>query len=84
MAQEMVQRMFASSAWAASPRQNEIYDVMRALEGQAAEVGQGLRAVGMGGDAMGGTAGWAHACRQATAVGALGCCESMRRPPEDG
>lgn len=31
--------MFASPAWAASPRQNEIYDVMRALEGQAAEVG---------------------------------------------
>lgn len=38
MAQEMVQRMFASPAWAASPRQNEIHDVMRALEGQAAEV----------------------------------------------
>lgn len=84
MAGEMVQRMFASPAWAASPRQNEIYDVMRALEGQAAEVGHGLRSMGMGGNAEGGTAGWAHACRQATAVGTLGCCKSIRRPPEDG
>lgn len=48
MAEEMVQRMFASPAWAASPRQNEIYDVMRALEGQAAEAHRGVQTYGRG------------------------------------
>jgi hypothetical protein len=44
----MVDRMFASPAWQAVPRQVELRDAMRALEAQAAEVGRG----------GGGLAGW--------------------------
>jgi len=36
--QELVGRMFAGPAWRVSPRQNELADAMRALEGQVAEV----------------------------------------------
>ncbi|KAL4452203.1 hypothetical protein ABPG75_007865 [Micractinium tetrahymenae] len=48
MVEEVVQRMFAGPAWSASPRQNEIRDVMRALEGQAVEAHRGVQTYGRG------------------------------------
>lgn len=41
---ELVVRMFASPAWAASRRQNELVDTARALDAQAAEVRRGRAA----------------------------------------
>lgn len=46
--QELVGRMFAGPAWRVSPRQNELADAMRALEGQVAEAQRGVTTYGRG------------------------------------
>lgn len=45
--EELVERMFASPAWRASPAMAAIEDASRALQGQAAEVGVVAGTAGM-------------------------------------